>query len=117
MSSTFVSTFSGGIDLETDYEYKITKPETLVPVTTLGRGSYGKVVLASINENGEELLVAVKVVAKSRLKTKTHVEKAVSELNVMNQVKSRFLVRSLGAYRTFAAVSPLMVHQAYNKEN
>jgi serine/threonine protein kinase len=98
MSSTAPSQ-GQGVDLETDYDYRVTAPERLTPVTTLGRGSYGKVVLASIEENGEELLVAVKVVAKSRLKGRTHVDKSVSELNVMSQVRSRFLVRSLGAYR------------------
>lgn len=98
MSSTAPSSFAG-VDLEIDYDYMVTRPNDLIPVTTLGRGSYGKVVLASITENGEELLVAVKVVAKSRLKGKTHVEKAVSELNVMTQVKSRFLLRSIGAFR------------------
>ena len=93
---------STGIDLEVDYDYQVTKPENLEPVTTLGRGSYGKVVLASIVENGGEVLVAVKVVAKSRLRGRNHVDKAVSELNVMTRVRSRFLLRSLGAFRTFS---------------
>src|SRR4051812_34153124 len=82
-----------------DDEFQVTKPEELVPVTTLGRGSYGKVVLASTTKDGKEGLVAVKVVAKSRLKAKVHVEKAVSELKVMTEIKSRFLVRSVGAFR------------------
>jgi len=89
------------LDPELDEEFRITKPENLIPVTTLGRGSYGKVVLASIasDQDGKEHLVAVKVVAKSRLKGKAHVEKAISELKVMTEVQSRFLVRSLGAFR------------------
>lgn len=85
-----------------DYDegFRITHPENLVPVTTLGRGSYGKVVLASITtDDGKEELVAVKVVAKSRLKARAHVEKAISELNVMTQVRSKFLIQSLGAFR------------------
>jgi len=93
-------------DPELDDDFRVTRPEALVPVTTLGRGSYGKVVLASIpTANGREGLVAVKVVAKSRLKGKTHVEKAISELNIMTNVKSRFLVRSLGAFRECSKIN------------
>jgi hypothetical protein len=102
--STMSSSQASGFDLETDYDYRVVRPEALNPVTTLGRGSYGKVVLASINENGQEILVAVKVVAKSRLKGRSHVEKAVSELNVMSQVQSRFLLRSIGSFRAFCSV-------------
>ena len=91
-------------DLDWEDDFTLANPENLVPVTTLGRGSYGKVVLASITfveKENKEALVAVKVVAKSRLKGKSHIEKAISELGVMQQVKSRFLVRSLGAFRKY----------------
>jgi len=43
----------------------------LARAATLGRGSYGKVCLSVITETNQ--LVAVKVVAKARLKTKAHV--------------------------------------------
>ena len=99
-------------DPELDENLRVTKPEELNPVTTLGRGSYGKVTLASMPiGNGQEALVAVKVVAKSRLKTKTHVEKAISELSIMTNVKSRFLVRSLGAFRTSLIQVALLCQQ------
>jgi protein-serine/threonine kinase len=100
-SSTTASGSMTTVSIEDNTEFVVTKPEELIPVTTLGRGSYGKVVLASYRlDNGTEALVAVKVVAKSRLKAKAHVEKAISELHVMNTIKSRFLVRSVGAFQT-----------------
>lgn len=100
-------------DEDPDKNLSITSPENLVPVTTLGRGSYGKVVLTSYpsDYDGKEHLVAVKVVAKSRLKGKAHVEKAVSELAVMTQVRSRFLVRSLGAFRKLDFESLYLVNE------
>jgi serine/threonine protein kinase len=88
------------------------EPETLVPVTTLGRGSYGKVTLASISKDGKETLVAVKVVAKSRLKSKVHVEKAVCELKVMTEAKSRFLLRCLGSFQTDDALYYVMPYSS-----
>ena len=76
----------------------------LRPVTTLGRGSYGKVVLAEVAGTGE--LVAVKVVAKARLKSKAHADKAVTELKAMRDVagSSPFLVGTRGAFQSSSAL-------------
>jgi serine/threonine protein kinase len=78
---------------------------------TLGRGSYGKVCLAVVRETNQ--LVAVKVVAKSRLKSKAHQEKAVTELRVMKQVSSAsiFLVASLGVFQSSRALFYVMPYQ------
>lgn len=84
-------------------------PHTLLPLTTLGRGSYGKVVLAQINADHVDKhttrdveLVAVKIVAKSRLKTRGQIEKAHAELSVMKDIAgtSPFLLHSRGAFQT-----------------
>ena len=56
-------------------------PACLVVIAaTLGRGSYGKVCLSVIPETNQ--LVAVKVIAKARLKTKAHVRSLVVVVHV-----------------------------------
>src|SRR5690606_20323414 len=75
----------------------------LTPITTLGRGSYGKVVLAKVEsdlDNRNEGFVAVKIVAKSRLKSRGQIEKARTELRVMKTIAPScpFLVPSCGSF-------------------
>jgi serine/threonine protein kinase len=78
---------------------------------TLGRGSYGKVCLSVVTASNQ--LVAVKVVAKARLKTKAHQEKAMTELEVMRKVSpsSLFLVPCLGAFQSSRALFYVMPYQ------
>jgi len=80
-------------------------PAKLTPITTLGRGSYGKVVLARVDnqlDESEDDLVAVKIVAKSRLRSRGQVEKSRTELKVMRNVAPScpFLIATRGAFQT-----------------
>ena len=82
------------------------RPEDLKALSTLGRGSYGKVVLAQVNgfdmAGDRSDLVALKMVPKSRLRSKSQIEKAATELRIMKEVApfSPFLVSAHGAFQT-----------------
>ena len=79
------------------------QPNLLTPITTLGRGSYGKVVLARIeDESNKDELVAVKIIAKNRIKSRGHVQKAEAELEIMRKISvtTPFLIGCRGAFQT-----------------
>jgi len=73
-------------------------PAILVPVKTIGKGCFGKVVLARHDDE----LVAVKLIAKHNLQTRGDMNKVYTELKVMKSIamSSPFLCGTRGTFQT-----------------
>lgn len=73
-------------------------PELLVPVKTIGKGCFGKVILAK----HEDELIAVKLIGKHQISSRNDLNKVITELKVMKSVcnSSHFLCSSRGAFQT-----------------
>jgi serine/threonine protein kinase len=81
---------------------------TLDPIATVGRGTFGKVILARARHSSsrahltKENLVAVKVIPKSSLRSSRRVQKTETELKVLTEIapSSSFLVSCNLAFQT-----------------
>jgi len=97
MSETSVSTDGSSV--------RRLDPTDLEPILTLGRGSFGKVVLARTSQpfsTKGECLVAVKIISRSRIRCEAQQRRTEAELRVLTEVaqSSRFVMSCNSAYQT-----------------
>jgi len=79
----------------------------LVPLSVIGRGTFSRVILARSTDakyvdDDDDDLVAVKVMAKNRLRRRSQVERTETELRVLSEVASTssYIVHCKQAYQT-----------------